>query len=210
MKPATILYGTVTGNAAECANQLGASLNACGVPSQVVNMSNFNTQTLPDSDLILVVTSTTGDGDPPYTAADLHRHLHEDRPDLSKLRFGVLAMGSQRFTHFAQCGKEFDAILGELGAERIVERVDCDGYFKGPLAEFEALLFAYFASQSERYPDFKVAAAPPPEPPPPPRPKAQRARPKPSAPAHTETPSRSLRSRLKARIKRTLRLSRPQ
>jgi sulfite reductase (NADPH) flavoprotein alpha-component len=173
-------------------------------------MSDFHTDTLPASDLILVVTSTTGNGDPPYTAADLHRHLHDDRPDLSDLRFGVLAMGSQRFTHFAQCGKEFDAILGELGAERIVERVDCDGYFKGPLAEFEALLFAYFASKPERYPDFKVAAAPPPKPKPKPKPRPQKARSRPSARADAPTSSRSLRSRIKARIKRTLRLSRSQ
>ena len=164
MKPATVLYATVTGNAAVCAQQLGTSLTARGVPNQIVNMREFEIESLADAGLVLVVTSTTGNGDPPYTAANLHRYLHEARPDLAGLRFGVFAMGSSRFTHFAQCGKDFDHILGELGAERIVERVDCDGHFEDPLETFEDRLAAYFSADAERYPDFREAPEPEPEP----------------------------------------------
>ena len=86
MKPATILFGTVTGNAAACAEALGASLTAHGIPNRVLNMRTFSTEALVDEDLILVVTSTTGDGDPPYNAAELYRHLVEDHPVLDRLR----------------------------------------------------------------------------------------------------------------------------
>ena len=118
MKPATILYGTVTGNAEACAAELGATLTACGVSNRILSMRDLSAEELPGEELILVVTSTTGNGDPPYNAAEMYRHLDEDRPKLDALRFAVFAMGSRRFTNFAQCGKNFDAVLGELGAFR--------------------------------------------------------------------------------------------
>ena len=59
MKPATILFGTVTGNAEACAEELSASLTACGVPNRVMNMRDLSTEELPREDLIMVVTSWT-------------------------------------------------------------------------------------------------------------------------------------------------------
>ena len=197
MKTAKILYGTVTGNAHSCANQLCARLKDCGVPVHVLNISEFSPADLSAVELLLVVTSTTGSGDPPYDAMEMFQHLHDARPDLSALRFGVLALGSTHFANFAQCGKDFDAILEELGAQRVVDRVDCDGPFEGPLDTFQERLFDYFAGEPERYPDFTRIAAPVAE--------------SPSAAASTSSGAsaaplrRSIASRVKGRIKRVLR-----
>ena len=38
----------------------------------------------------------------------------------------MLALGDQSYDHFCQTGKDFDAKLEELGAERLYERIDCD------------------------------------------------------------------------------------
>ena len=201
MKLATILYGTVTGNAAQCAKELGTTLKSSGVPNRVLDMREFAAEELPGLGLVLVVTSTTGNGDPPYNAEGLFHHLHGDRPSLDGLRFAVMAMGSRRFVNFAQCGKDFDAILAELGAERVVERVDCDGYYEDSLDDFQNRLFEYFAANPEQFPDFKVPE-PEPEPAPAPAPTPQ-----PSA-AEPPPKPRSLLGRVKARIKRTIRRER--
>ena len=205
MKPTTILFGTVTGTAASCAEKLGVTLTGCGIPNRVVNISAMEPEALAQEDLVLVVTSTTGRGDPPYDAASMHQYLHHERPGLEGLRFAVFAMGSRRFTHFAQAGKDFDAILGELGAERIVERVDCDGYYEDPLDDFEQRLFGYFGSHTEDFPDFKL---PEPPPPPPAREPAAQAPDEPAAAsAATDQPRsriRSLLSRVKNRVKNTV------
>ncbi|HCH64810.1 MAG: hypothetical protein CL927_20485 [Deltaproteobacteria bacterium] len=195
MKPVTILFGTVTGNAASCAAKLEVTLTKCGIASRVVDMRSFEPEALGEEDMVLVVTSTTGNGDPPYNAASLHRYLHHERPPLKGLRFAVFALGSRHFTHFAQCGRDFDEILGVLGAERIVERVDCDGYYADPLDDFESRLFGYFGSHAEDFPDFMVPEPPPPPPPP-------RSDPgEPSGSPESAPRIRTLLSRVKRRMK---------
>ena len=202
MKLATILYGTVTGNAADCAKELGRTLQSSGVPNRVVDMREFAVEELGGLGLVLVVTSTTGHGDPPYNAEGLFHHLHGDRPSLEGLRFAVMAMGSRRFVNFAQCGKDFDAILAELGAERVVERVDCDGYYEDSLDDFQSRLFDYFSASPEQFPDFKIPEPEPePAPAPAPTPRPSAAKPFPKPPPKP----RSLLGRVKARIKRTIR-----
>lgn len=75
---------------------------------------------------MLVVTSTYGNGDPPSNAEELHAFLMKKAPPLPDLKFSVCALGDTTYERFAQCGKDFDRRLAELGATRIAERKDCD------------------------------------------------------------------------------------
>src|SRR3972149_4881496 len=70
--------------------------------------------------LFLVCTSTYGQGDVPDNAKALYAALQTVRPDLSRVRYGVIALGDHTYAEtFCNGGKLFDAILAELGGIRI-------------------------------------------------------------------------------------------
>src|SRR5260221_6102510 len=72
--------------------------------------------------LFLICSSTYGQGDVPDNAKNLYESLKSARPDLSDVRYGVIALGDRTYAEtFCNGGKRFDAILSELGARRIGE-----------------------------------------------------------------------------------------
>lgn len=140
MHPIYVIYGTESFNTEELAERAGEALNELSlpVPVEVVDMDDFDADLLPDLHTLLVMTSTYGNGDPPTNAEELHAHLMEDAPPLPNLRFSVCGLGDSVYTHFAQCGKDFDRRLGELGATRIVDRQDCDVDYDTPFEKWLA------------------------------------------------------------------------
>ena len=159
MKPIAVVYGTVMGNAGACAHQLSAELSRQRLEHDVARMCDLDHGRLSERDLVLVVVSTTGNGHTPQNAAAFHNYLHKNRPDLKGLRFGVLALGSRRYPKFAECGKSFDRILNELGAVRVVERVDCDGDFQFPLRVFARGVVAHVDAHPDVYEGSRIAPA---------------------------------------------------
>jgi MioC protein len=72
--------------------------------------------------LFLICSSTYGQGDVPDNAKHLYESLKASRPDLSRMSYGVIALGDRTYAEtFCNGGKRFDAILSELGARRIGE-----------------------------------------------------------------------------------------
>ena len=133
MLPVYVIYGTETFNAEDLAHRTGDALEEADVPVSVLDMADFNAELLPHLHTLLIVTSTFGDGDPPSNAFALHAALvGEAAPALPALRFSVCALGDTAYDHFCQCGKDFDARLGALGATRLVPRQDCDVDFEPP------------------------------------------------------------------------------
>jgi MioC protein len=72
--------------------------------------------------LYLICSSTYGQGDVPDNAKQLYESLQTQRPDLSNVRYGVIALGDRTYADtFCNGGRRFDVILTELGAQRIGE-----------------------------------------------------------------------------------------
>lgn len=122
-----VLYGTETGNAEEIAETFETKLKSQNLNVHLWDMDDFPRDSLPEVEHLFIICSTQGVGEPPINALDLYDYLHgDDAPQLDQVNFAVLALGDQDFPDFCQAGKDFDHILGQLGANRVTDRVDCD------------------------------------------------------------------------------------
>ncbi len=129
----TIVYGTQTGNSRLLAERLQKQAEAQGLVVRSVRASDYPTRELKQERLLYVVISTQGDGDPPDDARGFVDFLRGKRaPRLEQLRFSVLALGDSSYPKYCEVGRVLDERLAELGATRLVARVDCDVEFEEP------------------------------------------------------------------------------
>lgn len=148
----TILSASQTGNARRVAQQLHDSLKEAGLQPGLTSVGDYKSKTLPGEDIVLLVTSTQGEGEPPEEAVPLHKFLFGKKsPKLDALHFAVLGLGDSSYPKFCQAGRDFDAQLEKLGARRLHERTDCD-------LDFQATASAWVAAVTEKLQ--KIAAAP--------------------------------------------------
>lgn len=139
-KPVSILWGSQTGNSEGLARKISKTLGAKGFAPTVYDMDDYDVSKLADESMLLLVTSTFGDGEPPDNAAAFYNWLLSDEaPKLGKLKYSVLALGDSNYPEFCKCGIEFDVRFKALGATPIVERVDCDAEYDD---DFDAWLKA--------------------------------------------------------------------
>ena len=124
--PLTLLFGTQTGTAETLAKQAAKEAGKRGFAPTVLDMAAVTAAQLAQHPNLLVITSTYGDGEPPDNAKALHTELASITSELSAVRFSVCALGDTNYTLFCQCGKDFDARLEKLGAQRITPRADCE------------------------------------------------------------------------------------
>ena len=118
----TILVGTMTGTAQLVAQELELRLDDGDTRAQTVLMDGRDASVFAPGGLFLICTSTYGQGDVPDNAKRLYESLVARRPDLSHVRYGVIALGDRTYADtFCNGGRRFDAILSELGAQRIGE-----------------------------------------------------------------------------------------
>jgi MioC protein len=116
----TILVGTMTGNAQLVAQELELVLDDGDTVVKTRLMDGLDSSVFDGGGLFLICTSTYGQGDVPDNAKGLYESLQAQRPDLSAIQYGVVALGDRTYKDtFCNGGRRFDAILSELGAKRI-------------------------------------------------------------------------------------------
>ncbi|MEE2755978.1 MAG: flavodoxin domain-containing protein [Myxococcota bacterium] len=122
-----ILYGTETYNSESLAERTSDALSQQGYAVEIWDMDDVEPNSLSQIKVLLIITSTFGDGDPPSNAQGLHDYLvSQDASSLAGLHFSVCGLGDTDYEHFCQCGKDFDARLHALGGTRFAPRADCD------------------------------------------------------------------------------------
>lgn len=122
----TIISASQTGNARKVAEQLKNKLSEQHSVT-LVSATDYKAKKINQEQILLLVTSTQGDGEPPEEAVNLHRFLFGKKaPSLAGIEFAVLGLGDSSYPNFCQAGKDFDQRFAELGATRLLERADCD------------------------------------------------------------------------------------
>lgn len=141
--PATILWGSQTGNAEGLAKKLSKNLGKNGFEPKVVDMAAYDKADLSKEENVLLITSTYGDGEPPDNAADLYDWiLSDEAPRLENLNYTVLALGDSEYPDYCKCGIDFDERFAALGAKKITPRIDCDVDFDVEFAAWQKAIIA--------------------------------------------------------------------
>ncbi|WP_145493174.1 NADPH-dependent assimilatory sulfite reductase flavoprotein subunit [Yersinia aleksiciae] len=123
----TLISASQTGNARRLAEQLRDDLLAAKLSVNLVNAGDYKFKQIAQERLLVVVASTQGEGEPAEEAVALHKFLFSKKaPKLPETAFAVFGLGDTSYEHFCQAGKDFDNKLAELGAERLLDRVDAD------------------------------------------------------------------------------------
>lgn len=78
---------------------------------------------------VVIVCSTTGDGDIPDNGGKFKRWLRNQTESLAHVRFTVLALGDTNYNAFCAAGKLIDAKLEGHGARRFYNRGEADDAF---------------------------------------------------------------------------------
>ena len=117
-----VLVGTMTGTAEMVAQEVQTALEAAGHQARITVMDGLDASIFQGGGTFLICTSTYGQGDVPDNAQALFNSLAAERPHLSEVTYGVIALGDRTYKDtYCHGGIRFDKLLTELGARRAGE-----------------------------------------------------------------------------------------
>ena len=112
----------MTGTAELVADEVKDALAAGGLAVEVLAMDKLEPDVFQREGVFLICTSTYGQGDVPDNGRDFFAALETAKPNLSRIAYGVIALGDRTYAQtFCFGGKRFDQLLTALGAKRIGE-----------------------------------------------------------------------------------------
>lgn len=125
MSSISIFAGSVYGNAQHVAEEVHDMLGAQGIESEVFTdpeLSDFI-----DAESVLVITSTTGQGDVPPNLELFHSDLADTFPLMDSKPFAVVALGDSSYGEsFCGGGRQFFELLSELQGKPVAEMFEVD------------------------------------------------------------------------------------
>jgi len=120
-----IIAGTVYGNAQHVAEQVEENLAEQGVDCELESDPSVSDFT--DADAILVITSTTGQGDVPPNLEFVFSDLKDEFPLLNGKPFAVAALGDSSYGEsFCGAGRQFNELLQELQGQAATDMLEVD------------------------------------------------------------------------------------
>ena len=122
-----ILYASQTGTAEELAHDIHKMAESKNIQSSLFELDDISINKLLEIKKLMIVTSTTGDGEVPDNGSIFWTELsNQTQIKLNNLKYAVLALGDSSHYDFCNAGKIIDQKLTELGANCVLERLECD------------------------------------------------------------------------------------
>ncbi|KAK6970169.1 methionine synthase reductase-like isoform X1 [Biomphalaria glabrata] len=117
-----LVYGSATGQAKAIAEDIAEKSDRYGLKADLrcLDESDKKFQVEQETCMVIVV-STTGDGDPPENAAKFVRKIKRKTLPLDFLRnlnYTILGLGDTNYSNFCRCAKDIDSRFEQLGAKR--------------------------------------------------------------------------------------------
>ena len=126
MANVVLISGSVFGAATLTADEIEESLTGAG--HTVSRPENPDSTVLTDEtqEILIVCTSSTGNGDLPDELVPLYSQLVNDYPKIIHLKYAVVALGDSSYDTFCGGGLSMDAALADLGAQPLSEPLKID------------------------------------------------------------------------------------
>ncbi|KAL1943077.1 hypothetical protein VTO73DRAFT_4748 [Trametes versicolor] len=129
--PLTVLYGSDGGRAEKVAKRLATRGKMRGLSTTVATMDSISVEDLAREEVVVFVTSVAGQGEFPQNSRTLAKALNgaaaKGDKVLNTVRFSVFGLGDSHYWpraedahYYNKAGKDLDARLAQLGAERFV------------------------------------------------------------------------------------------
>jgi len=146
----SILFGSQSGNSEELAAKIAKKSSKYGLHGSVFDMDGFDFNSLSNHKRVLIICSTWGEGEMPDNAEELWKAAIEGTaPKLNGINYSVLSLGDSSYDLFCQSGKDWDRRFEELGAKRLVNRVDCDVDYESMATQWSLDALASMAAVDE-------------------------------------------------------------
>lgn len=122
-----IFVGTMYGGALDVAEQVRPLFEDAGYEVSILEQPTLDDLVESPADLALFCVSTTGSGDYPGNFVPFAREIAERHPQLTELRYGLIALGDSSYGDtFCGAGRALDVLLEEHAAQRLGERLEVD------------------------------------------------------------------------------------
>lgn len=132
-----IAFASQTGFGEELAWMTARALGDGGVGARPLSFADLDLKTLKGARRLLVIASTTGEGDAPDSAARFVRQLMKGDADLSHLSYGLLALGDRSYDAYCSFGHAVGDWLDDGGAQTLFDRVEVDNGDAGAIRHWQ-------------------------------------------------------------------------
>lgn len=132
-----VAFASQTGLAEELAWMTARSLSEAGTSARVMLLGDLDAAELRAAKQVLIVASTTGEGDAPDSLSWFVRKQMDAPADLSGLRYGLLALGDRSYEAFCGFGRALDGWLQASGATRLFDTVEVDNGETGAIRHWQ-------------------------------------------------------------------------
>jgi sulfite reductase (NADPH) flavoprotein alpha-component len=133
-------FASQSGYAEQLAWQTAGQLQAAGFAVQVSPLARWNAAMLAQTERVLLVVSTFGDGQAPDSARGFERTLLGQNLGLGHLRFAMLALGDRQYAQFCGFANRVQQWLGEQGAQPLFRAVQVDNADAAAIASWQSQL----------------------------------------------------------------------
>ena len=126
-----ILWASMSSTAENIADILNEKAKSKGFVTNQLELNQVTMNDLSNMKNVAIVTSTTGEGDLPTNGEDFWDDLKNSDKNLKNLRYSLCALGDSSHDIFCGAGRKVDEKLTQLGAQKVIDRQDCDGSDEG-------------------------------------------------------------------------------
>ena len=132
-----VAFASQTGLAEELAWVTARSLSDAGTSARVALLGDLDAAMLKAAGRLLIIASTTGEGDAPDSVSGFVRKQMAAPADLSGLHYGLLALGDRSYGAFCGFGRTLDGWLQASDATRLFDTVEVDNGDTGAIRHWQ-------------------------------------------------------------------------
>jgi sulfite reductase alpha subunit-like flavoprotein len=117
----SILYGSETGTTEQLATRFAGMCKSRGYAVELAELNDLSVEDLAERKNVVIMIATCGEGQIPQSALTLYEDLGRADPGcLEGVNYSVFALGDKAYRHFCSAGYDYDTVMQELGANRVL------------------------------------------------------------------------------------------